>query len=169
MGTIPMHRSPALLPCLIALVTLLFSTASCHKRVVAAPLCDLSDNREEFANKIVRTKGWVYTSIVGFTLSDGKCTIGGRLPPPSAPSHRFFRFINLLRTAPKGAFNTDGDLFATLEGRFLTQATKIGKIDWTPGYGRGQSPTVLVIEDVVCSGVAPISRNTEAQALSHCE
>jgi hypothetical protein len=166
-----MHRSPALLPCSIALVVLLFSTSSCHKRAVEASLCDLSSNSEKFANKIVRTKGWFYTGITGFTLTDDQCAIGGLWPPdPGHPrSLQFFRFIDLIRTAPKGAFNTDGDVFATLEGRFLTQATKIGKINWTPGHGRGQSPTVLVIEEVVCSGAAPIGSNTEAQAISRCQ
>lgn len=137
--------------------------------VTEASLCDLRNNPERFGGKTIKVEGWIYTDTERFTLSNGDCSIGLLWPDAKPSGQQTKQFEALVEASKKGGFNSDQEVFASFVGRFLTVETKIGSETWTPGYGHGQSPSVLLIDRAVCSTVAPMSRNTQAEAHARCK
>jgi hypothetical protein len=111
----------------------------------------------------------VYSDEERFGLSDDKCAIGLWPMTSKGANSQGEQFDNLIRKAKRGGFSTDREVFAVVEGRFVTEQSAIGTGSWSPGYAAGASPTVLVIERVECSVIAPIKTNSEKQAAAHCE
>lgn len=161
----------ALLRMLLVIVAYILCLAcSCNRyreTVIQVSLCDLRNNQEQYSNKLVQLKGWVYSDLERFVLEDANCVVAMRIPAP-ATGAQLERFEKLFQEAKKGGFNTSDDVFAVIVGRFLTVETRIGNDIWTPGVGHGQSPSLLLVQQVTCSTLAPMANHTEAEATSRC-
>jgi hypothetical protein len=157
------------------LVALAVCAASCGARpkpagrdvVVPVSLCDLRNSRERYGGKTVQVEGWIYTDLERFLLSDGGCAVPLENQDPKPAGLGIERLDSLLKEAKKGSFNTSEDVFSVVVGRFLTEETKIGNDVWKPALSPSQS--VLLIQRVVCSAVAPMTANTKAVARSTCQ
>ena len=164
-------RSRALFSTLAALAL----TAACGGRpkatardlVVPASLCDLRNSRERFGGKTVQVEGWIYTDIERFLLSDGDCAVPLENPDPKPTGLGMEQLDTLVERAKMGTFNTGEEVFAVVVGRFLIEETKVGNDVWKPGFSPSRS--VLLIQRVVSSAVAPMTANTKAAARSKCQ
>jgi len=133
----------------------------------AASLCDLRNSRERFGGKTVQVEGWIYTDIERFLLSDGDCAVPLENPDPKPTGLGMEQLDTLVERAKMGTFNTGEEVFAVVVGRFLIEETKVGNDVWKPGFSPSRS--VLLIQRVVCSAVAPMTANTKAAARSKCQ
>ena len=126
-----------ILPC-VALVSLLSCATSCRSVIAKASPCELRDSSERYANKRIQTKGWIYTDEERFGLSNDKCSLGLWMPDLAQSDGGVDRFNTLAKNAKKGGFTTHYEVFAVIEGRFLTEQTTIGKDVWAPGNSGGR-------------------------------
>ena len=168
-------RTPGTLPLMFVVVAFALSTACWEKRSIRdrplAPevsLCDLRNNLEQYANREVQVRGWIYTDLERFVIENGRCAVAVRLPEPLVGS-QMERFERLLQTAKRNGFNTADDLFVVLIGKSFTTETRIGNEVWRPGFGAGQSPTLLLVRQVICSAVAPMTNTDETAANALCQ
>lgn len=157
---------------------ILVASQTAHPRpIVKVSVCDVRERPDEFGGKVIQIAGWVYTDIERFGLQDQNCGVALRWPEKLDEQRRtkdeqVERFSRLLKRSKKNPFETDGQLFTIMQGRFETaMVRKDGQLVMEgSGYGggAGSAPSVLTIQRVVCSVVAPINKTSIAEASKRC-
>jgi hypothetical protein len=152
----------------------------CHRtphanEILKPTVCDLRERPDEFGGKVIQVSGWIYSDIERFGLEEPNCAIPLRWPENKAkPSDtQLGKFTNLLKASRKNPFETDGQLFTIVQGKFETaMVRKNGQLVMSgSGYGggAGSAPSILTIQEVVCSVVAPLSSTTKGDAAKRCQ
>lgn len=126
-------------------------------------ICDLRKKPGAFAGKIVRTSGWVYTDLERFGLQNKSCDCGvsldySKMTPARESDLITQQFEARVASAKHGTFDTNGQVFAIVQGEFATYGEWKDKIH----------PGTLLIEKIVCSADVPRENSTEVEALSQC-
>ena len=151
----------------------------CHRtprpnEILKPTLCDLRERPDEFGGKMVQVAGWIYTDIERFGLQEPNCgvSLAWSESQTKSPDTKVSKFTALLKASRKNLFETDGQLFTIVQGKFETaMIRKNGHLVMSgSGYGGGaaSAPSILTIEQVVCSVVAPASSTTKGDAAKRC-
>lgn len=129
-------------------------------------LCDLQINSERYKDQSIQTSGWIYTDIESSFMQNQKCGVLLNYPVDKELNANLEKSIGYrgfeqnLMEAKNGTVNTDGQVFATIRGRFeilppLKRKESAGR---TQGWGRfGTIPNRLVVQEVICSKIIPMS------------
>ena len=140
--------------------------------VLKATVCDLRERPDEFGGKTVQVAGWIYTDIERFGLEEPNCAVSlewseNKIKTTDA---QVDKFTNLLKASRKNLFETNGQLFTIVQGKFETaMVRRNGQLVTNgAGYGGGSSPSILTIQEVLCSVVAPASSTTKGDAAKRC-
>jgi len=157
------------LPPACALCVVLPFLTGCQKGSRAEPpvktsLCELRDKPESFAGKKIQTAGWIYTDAENFSLDNGRCGINleGLAETDTRRADRRWRdFEQMLATSKNGSFNSDHQVFAVIRGSFRGSSRRLPN-------GSQAEPSIISIDQIMCSTVAPIKTNSEETAESKC-
>jgi hypothetical protein len=144
------------------------------EEILRPSICDLRERPDEFNGQVIKTKGWVYTDIERFGLEEEpNCAVALQwASQQTTKSRQAIKFSKLLKSSKRNPFETQGQLFAVLQGKFETvMVHKNGQLVMSGsgfGGGAGSAPSILVIQKVVCSVVAPADKTTITQASKRC-
>src|SRR5215831_16178734 len=85
-------------------------------------VCDLRERPDEFGGKVVQVAGWIYSDIERFGLEESNCAVALRWPEnkTQATDTQASKFIDLLKASKRNPFETDGQLFTIVQGKFET-------------------------------------------------
>jgi len=146
-----------------------------HANEILKPtVCDLRERPDAFGGKTVQVAGWIYTDIERFGLEEPNCAVSLEWSENKIKTAdvQVVKFTNLLKASRKNLFETDGQLFTIVQGKFETaMVRRNGQLvmnDKGYGSGGGSSPSILTIQEVVCSVVAPASSTTKGDAAKRC-
>jgi hypothetical protein len=141
--------------------------------ILKATVCDLRERPDAFGGKTVQVAGWIYTDIERFGLQEPNCAVSLRWPEnkTQATDTQASKFIDLLKASKRNLFETNGQLFTIVQGKFETvMVRKHGQLVNESGsvVGAGSGPSILTIQEVLCSVVAPASSTTKGDAAKRC-
>jgi hypothetical protein len=144
-------------------------------RVMLKPsACDLRERPDKFNHKVVQTSGWIYTDIERFGLEEQSCGVALRWAenPQTTKDVQAKRFAKLLKASKRNPFETEGKLFVILQGEFETaMVRKDGQLvlEGSVRGGSGSAPSILTIQKIVCSVLAPANSTSKMQAIKRCQ
>ena len=129
-----------------------------------ASVCELRDKPAAFVAKNVQTSGWIYTDLETFSLEDlsRDCAVAldySEMPLVQQSESTTRQFEARLKAAKHGTFDTNGQVFAVVQGELAT-------------YGKWKDklhPGTLLIRKFVCSADVSRDKSTQSEALSRCE
>lgn len=144
-----------------------------HANEILKPtVCDLRERPDAFGGRTVQVAGWIYTDIERFGLEEPNCAVSlewseNKIKTADA---QVDKFTNLLKASRKNLFETDGQLFTIVQGKFETSMVRRNGqlVTNGAGYGGGSAPSILTIQEVLCSVVAPASSTTKGDAAKRC-
>jgi hypothetical protein len=170
------------LPLMRVLVVLVvgYLLLGCHQKPRAAEIlklsvCDLRERPDQFGGKVIQAGGWIYTDIERFGLEEPNCAVALRWPENQGKvqNGQVEKFTKLLEASKRNPFETEGQLFSIVEGKFETaMMRRNGQLVMNgTGYGggAGSAPSVLIIQRIVCSVVAPAKTTSNADARRRCQ
>ena len=141
--------------------------------ILKATVCDLRERPDEFGGKMVQVAGWIYTDIERFGLEEPNCGVALRWSENKTQTTdtQMSKFTDLLKASKRNPFETDGQLFTIVQGKFETaMVRKHGQLVNESGsvVGAGSGPSILIVQKVVCSILAPASSTTKDAATQRC-
>jgi hypothetical protein len=122
----------------------------------------------------VQTAGWVYTDLERLGLQNDQCALSLSFPEAmnatQGEGSNMQQFEARLAAAKNGSFNTRGQVFAIVEGKFETviDLKDVHRQATGPGFGRapGSTPNRLLVERILCSATIQAESTAQSQARS---
>lgn len=129
-----------------------------------ARVCELRDKPSAFVAKSVQTSGWVFTDLETLSLEDfsRNCAINldySEMTAEQQSERTTQQFGARLKAAKHGTLDTNGQVFAVVQGEFAS-------------YGKWKDklhPGTFLIRKFLCSTNAPRDKFTESEALAACD